>query len=382
MRSSDQIEIAFPTHVFKLYQTGQGDLFYYFRIQSYSAIIIRPKIWALGDFQHYAANHLIFFSMVYGILLSMAIYNLFVYLILKDKTYLYYVAYVTSSLFYTMVYIGHWDLVIGLPPGWAKPFLWISICMIGLTAILFSKQFLSTKKYTPTWDTILNGLIFLGLAQLCLIFLDQYRILNYFNKFYILIGPVCVIWIAIQRHRQGYRPARFFIAAWGLLVASSVFMAFIPFLSYSILNKHAMPFAMAVETLLLAFALADRVKNLRTAKLTLEKREKKLIKLSVSDSLTGLYNKRYLLSQLTSSIEHAHRMEMILSVIFIDVDDFKAYNDTYGHPEGDKVLVVLGEVLQEQIRESDIPCRYGGEEFTILLPQTKLNKASEIVVSG
>jgi diguanylate cyclase (GGDEF)-like protein len=97
--------------------------------------------------------------------------------------------------------------------------------------------------------------------------------------------------------------------------------------------------------------------------------------LSITDELTGLFNKRWFSSKLLSEIEHNTRVGEAVSLIIMDVDHFKRLNDTYGHSTGDMVLARLGQLINENIREHDIPCRYGGEEFAVILTATGLEKA-------
>ncbi len=100
--------------------------------------------------------------------------------------------------------------------------------------------------------------------------------------------------------------------------------------------------------------------------------------LSVTDSLTGLLNRRYLEERLTEEIKRSVRYEFPMSFLMIDVDDFKAYNDSFGHTEGDKALQIVGACLKETSRVVDVAARYGGEEFSILLPQTDSERAAAI----
>lgn len=99
---------------------------------------------------------------------------------------------------------------------------------------------------------------------------------------------------------------------------------------------------------------------------------------SVRDPLTGLFNRRFMDEWLEREIHRAARAGHPLSLILIDIDHFKAINDTYGHEGGDEVLRKLAYVLEEQIRAGDIACRFGGEEFVLLLPETPLNKSREL----
>jgi diguanylate cyclase (GGDEF)-like protein len=95
----------------------------------------------------------------------------------------------------------------------------------------------------------------------------------------------------------------------------------------------------------------------------------------VLDGLTGLYNRHFLMQRLKEEIKKAYRFKQPLSLIFTDIDLFKQINDQYGHSSGDQVLIEFGDLLKKSIREFDLACRFGGEEFVILLPQTDPDNA-------
>jgi diguanylate cyclase (GGDEF)-like protein len=97
--------------------------------------------------------------------------------------------------------------------------------------------------------------------------------------------------------------------------------------------------------------------------------------LAERDQLTGAYNRHYLLEKAREQIEMGQRYQMPLSLILLDVDHFKDINDTYGHSAGDRVLKYLAQLLQQHTRYVDTVCRYGGEEFVILLPMVTLEGA-------
>lgn len=106
-------------------------------------------------------------------------------------------------------------------------------------------------------------------------------------------------------------------------------------------------------------------------------RYQKILQLSVTDGLTGLYVHRYFQNALSSEIARANRHDLPLSLVMLDVDDFKGFNDTYGHQVGDVVLRELALIIKRSARQYDIATRYGGEEFGIILPSTSLNQAAK-----
>ncbi len=95
-------------------------------------------------------------------------------------------------------------------------------------------------------------------------------------------------------------------------------------------------------------------------------------KLAITDSLTGLYNRHYFNEVLQKEIERTRRYKKDLSILLIDIDNFKTINDTFGHLKGDGVLKIIAGLLTEQIRQMDILARFGGDEFVVILPETDI----------
>ena len=125
---------------------------------------------------------------------------------------------------------------------------------------------------------------------------------------------------------------------------------------------HSEPRLMSVSEIELQEKLA------RQAELLIEKFE--MEQLAMTDSLTGLYNRRYFDQRAREEISNARRNNQPLTAIVIDIDDFKRINDTYGHSAGDIALIKLANILKQELRSSDVVSRVGGEEFHILLTNT------------
>jgi diguanylate cyclase (GGDEF)-like protein/PAS domain S-box-containing protein len=128
-------------------------------------------------------------------------------------------------------------------------------------------------------------------------------------------------------------------------------------------RRHGVAVAMAEQ---IALAIANL--QLREA----------LLQQSIRDPLTGLYNRRYLQEALFREMAHSRRNQSGFAVLMIDVDHFKQFNDSFGHHAGDLVLQSVARVIEAQFRRSDVACRFGGEEFTVLLPGTGLELAQRL----
>ncbi len=119
-----------------------------------------------------------------------------------------------------------------------------------------------------------------------------------------------------------------------------------------------------------AHLAAGAIENARLQERTLD--------LAVTDKLTGLRNRRFFDQRLAEEIQHAIQHEKPMSLLMLDIDDFKHINDTYGHAAGDRMLRKLGQILSGRVWQVDVAARYGGEEFTVILPGTDLDAARRV----
>ena len=132
----------------------------------------------------------------------------------------------------------------------------------------------------------------------------------------------------------------------------------------------------AIEKIRLTVENKLLVQSLTKNKEELEQLNKVLRELAIRDGLTGLYNHRYFQEALDMELARSRRHKLSFSILFIDLDNFKQYNDTHGHPEGDRLLKDLGRMVCARLRSTDVVARYGGEEIIVLLPETPKDNAT------
>jgi len=101
-------------------------------------------------------------------------------------------------------------------------------------------------------------------------------------------------------------------------------------------------------------------------------------RMATVDGLTNVYNHRFFSEQITREFKRARRYESSLTLLMIDIDHFKIYNDTFGHLQGDRILTAVAEIIKSNVREVDLVCRYGGEEFTVILPETDISQGQVV----
>jgi diguanylate cyclase (GGDEF)-like protein len=122
-----------------------------------------------------------------------------------------------------------------------------------------------------------------------------------------------------------------------------------------------------------SFITNKQLDLIENQKKQLQRNERNLRELAARDSLTGLYNHGHMEEILINELEIARDLGQSLGIIMGDLDNFKKLNDTYGHEMGDLVLINVAEILKKSIRETDVACRYGGDEFLLIMPNISLD---------
>jgi diguanylate cyclase (GGDEF)-like protein len=124
--------------------------------------------------------------------------------------------------------------------------------------------------------------------------------------------------------------------------------------------------------------LENRLTSLANANAELLRQNNELSEISARDALTGLYNRWYVMEKIDSEMNRSVRHGSPVSLIMLDIDHFKRVNDSFGHSAGDRVLRSVGQVLRDSCRVYDVPGRYGGEEFCVILPETKVGNTTVV----
>ncbi len=343
------------------------------------ALQFRATLYTIDAFRKMSFVLFLIIGFFAGILIAMILYNLALYLFIGDRQYLFYITYVGFLLLWQCILIGLFRYI--WPPLGAFLMSGIAVfaALMMIFAVAFGIVFLNTPKTAPRHDKLLKGLaVFMG-TIIVLVLLRQLWLGNVLSYFSGQVVSVILFTAALSSLRSGFRPALFYLIAFGvfLLAAFVFFFKFYGLIPNNTFTMHIVIFGSAAEAILLSFALGYRIRIMQEEEEQLRERERDLEAISVTDELTGLFNRRFLNPALVKKTAAARRSGTRLSLLMLDVDHFKDFNDTYGHPEGDKVLAALGSLLIQTLREEDIACRYGGEEFVVILHNAEITAAME-----
>ena len=334
----------------------------------------------LAEFRNRTTWDFAVFGCIYGLIVAMILYNACIYVSLRNATYLVYVLYMLANFFYLSMGLGQFSALTGIHPQNIFFILYVFSGSAIFFAAWFCRSFLRTSRNAPIVDKILTAYMFLAVIWVFMAVTRFYYQLQILSAAICTTFPIMAIAAGLVCLIKGVRPAGYFLAAWSALSIGIMVWALrgLGILPQTQLITYSYPVSVAVESILLSLALADRIRILQREKRQLEITERRLLVLSNTDGLTKLYNKRYFDEKLKSEIALSDNLNTPLSLIILDVDDFKKVNDTHGHPAGDQVLKRLGEIVSLSIRDNDCGCRYGGEEFAVILPGTKKEDVMDV----
>lgn len=404
----------------------------YLRVASRFNVFLPMYVWEEDAFSEAQWQRYVWYGLAFGVLAAMLLYNLSLYVFTRDNSYLFYSVYAFSVILYEGGLTGVGDHLFWGHNQWFRVNGFaLSIYVSFFAAALFMRNFLQLKRWGG-WVLHLNT-FFVGywlLSAFVLLFGTDFMVT--INELFALLSCIAALATSIWLWIKGNVSARYFTIAWGGLIALTIAAVLMMegVLPYSMLTENGQLIGFVLEMLLLSLALAERInreraerelaqsKALNMQMLMNSEREEKLkaqeamllmqqetnealearvaqrtqelertmtnleianrelAKLSVTDPLTKVHNRRYFDETLAREIERSSRTGQALSLILVDIDHFKQFNDLYGHLVGDDCLRLVAATLKEVAsRSTDLVARYGGEEFAIVLPDTKQAEA-------
>ena len=359
----------------------------YLQLHTRLSLNVPAQLWPRDDFVLQARDDYAVQVGYFGMAVAMLLFNLLLFVALRDRIYLLYVAYLAFAL-----------LVIATKNGLAAEFLWLdhmvwsnfayytsaSATLVALIA--FTRRMLATAHTVPVLDRGLRVLMVVHLAAPVMYWLAigktaPITIATFMATAMYLFSVG--LWCACKRNRTAY----FYVGAFLMLLVGGMLtlmrtMGWVPTNPFTV---DGLQLGSSLEMLLLAFALADRYNVLRQEKLQaqhdlldaqrenvrnqeLQVLNEKLEALAMVDGLTGIANRRQFDQALTKEWARMQRLGQPLAVLMLDVDRFKPYNDHYGHQSGDECLRAVAQAMATLCRTSDLVARYGGEEFVLIAP--------------
>ena len=391
-----QREIQDVNPAFNLYIDKNSTKTFYIRGQTISGQLGRFDIYAHDEyFNPTRINMMSIYISFAFMLLGILFLNIYSLILTRELSYAYYIIYIITSIAFSSMHSGSY-LILGLN-GWNEGLHVVGSFLV-LMLLFFTDRFLEFKKEFPLFHkffmfsaiiiSLFIILIYNNVAFSSLLF-NLYSIIFFIMLF---IGVVKIFLKGSMDVKYYLLVLIVYLPLLGLMVAT-----FNTLLPYSDFTRHAFVVGAFVEIMLFTLILTSRYNTINHEKIRIQKellyekgknelyleakiakRTKELELLASTDSLTKLFNRRYFMEMSESILELTKRNNTSLSIMMADIDNFKCINDTYGHAIGDKVIIMVANILKEYTRKSDIVARWGGEEFITLFPQTTIEGTLKI----
>ncbi|MGH1469807.1 MAG: sensor domain-containing diguanylate cyclase [Cellvibrionaceae bacterium] len=393
---------------------GNSETTLYIKIIDENLVFIPIIFWEKEVYEQYSDLRLIGFSIAFGILIIMTLYNFLLSVFTKDKMYLFYSLTVLSVLLYSLSATGYGAQYLWGSNQWMLTNIYhVFTPLAFMTITYFFRVFLRMDDYSDFLARSNN--YFVGLwAGILILSLTPFKKVSVLAiapfGVLVIVAGLC---IAIYFWWRGNPTAKYFVISWsGIFIATflNIFIL-LGVIKYFPAQEYIQTLSFVFEVILLSIALAERIsreredkefaqaevidqkssilimqekanveleKNVRARTLELakaltdlERANEELARVSTIDPLTQLYNRGFFDEAAKAELSRSSRTSASMSMILIDIDHFKEVNDNYGHVVGDKCLKLVAQCIAKVVsRASDVVARYGGEEFAIILPDT------------
>ncbi|HVY81049.1 MAG TPA: diguanylate cyclase [Steroidobacteraceae bacterium] len=317
--------------------------------------------------------------LTFGALMVMALASLLLWFILSDRLFILYSALIALQALYIAYFTGQgfdWPFMsVALP---LSSYAWnVPAALSGAAACLFIREIAELRLYSPRVYRVFKWLavtfVVLAFANVLQVVGLGALVATVGNLIFVGSAAFTLI-VAFLAWRRGNNASGWFLLAWGLLEAVTIATA-IRLITRdadaSWLLFYGLPVSMISASVLIALGVADRLRGQRLALTEAERRAQ-------TDPLTGVLNRRALVERLDVACARARARGLPIGLLFIDLDHFKEINDSYGHPAGDACLGAIIAPIQEELRQSDVMGRYGGEEFVVVLSGASSSSAHAI----
>ena len=339
----------------------------YLRYASQGPVDINLSLLGPNELAAALSREQLAYGMYFGCVAMLLVWSGLVFVAVRDQAFLAYFAYVATFGVYMTVNTGFAFQYL-----WPDSPRWANVCLIMLlnfalvTALQFSTTILRARDYTPRMFHVARLIQVLAALGIALSPFVAYSTLIRPVTFLILIAVIFMITLGIVSLLSGSRPARFYVIAWGAFLCGSVIFLLKNFgvVPHTFMSQHSWQVGALVEMILLSMTLSHRMNELKHQ--------------SRTDPLTLLGNRRLFDDRLPVEFAMAQQEKRPLSLLILDIDNFKLYNDQHGHSLGDEAIKLVGSALRRHARKPVLACRYGGDEFCMVLPGTDAQTAAAI----
>jgi two-component system, sensor histidine kinase LadS len=408
--------------VFPIVLEPEAEQTVYLRVLSAGNLTVPATLWQPQALHRHDQQSYALLSVYYGMLLALLLYNLLLYLAVRDAVFLAYVAFVAAMAVGTASQNGFGNQFLWPDwPAWGNVALPSGMSATGFFGAIFTRVFLGTRRQFPRLDRALLGFVALFAVSALWPVAGSYQIAAILTSLTGLAFSATAVGAGVYCHAKGHPGARYFLIAWTLLLVGVAVLAMRNFgwLPTTLVTTYSMQIGSGLEMLLLSFALADRINLMRREKerasrealaaqqamvqalvrseqelearvaqrteeladanALLRDKEKELHHLAHHDHLTGLANRLLLDDRLEHAIARCRRSGGGVAVLLVDLDGFKAVNDAHGHDAGDELLIAIAGRLSDSVRETDTVARQGGDEFVVVIEDIPGRAAAERV---
>ena len=361
-------DVAHRDFLFPLTLPAASERTFYLRYQSQGPVDINLSLLDPNELAGELSSEQLAYGVYFGCVIMLLVWSGLVFLAVRDVAFLAYFSYVATFGLYMTINTGFaFQYLWPDSPRWGNTALIVLLNLAVIAALQFSLTILRARDYTPRLfraARVLQGMALLGIALSP--FLEYAAVVRPVT-FLILVSVCFMIALGMISLVAGSRPARFYVIAWGAFLLGSVVFLFKNYglVPHTFVTQHSWQVGALVEMILLSMTLSSRMNELKHQ--------------SRTDSLTLLGNRREFDVMLPIEFARANEEDLPLSLLVIDIDQFKLYNDLHGHAQGDEAVKAVAQALRKHARKPYISCRYGGDEFCAILPGT--NEASAAVLA-